>query len=96
MVRKWDYCNCEICNGVWAYGPTYSGVMPTENNTIAVDPEVIPLGSYVWIDGIRYHAEDTGSAIIGKHIDVYVENHNDCFEEWCNGYHNVYLEVNNE
>ena len=41
--------------------------------TCAVDPRVIPLGSYVTIQGLgTCHAEDTGGAIIGYRIDVWV------------------------
>lgn len=54
--------------------PTSTGVMPEVGRTIAVDPNVIPYGTAVWIDGfgVRY-AEDTGSAIKGNRIDVFVE-----------------------
>jgi 3D (Asp-Asp-Asp) domain-containing protein len=41
--------------------------------TCAVDPRVIPLGSYVTIAGLgTCHAEDTGELIIGYRIDVWV------------------------
>ena len=46
--------------------------MPEIGRTIAVDPEVIPLGSEVMIDGHIYIAEDTGGAIKGKKIDMFV------------------------
>lgn len=46
--------------------------MPAINRTIAVDPDVIPLGSVVLIDGKEYIAEDTGSAIKGNIIDMFV------------------------
>jgi 3D (Asp-Asp-Asp) domain-containing protein len=46
--------------------------------SIAVDPRVIPLGSWVYIPAYRddghggwFVAEDTGGAITGHHIDVY-------------------------
>lgn len=49
---------------------------------VAVDPSVIPLGSWLWVQGytssglpaggILEHAEDTGSAIVGHRIDLYV------------------------
>jgi 3D (Asp-Asp-Asp) domain-containing protein len=50
-----------------AYGPV------TENHSIAVDSTVIPKRSQVEIEmvGIRF-ADDTGSAIIGNHIDNFV------------------------
>lgn len=47
----------------------------TAGRTIAVDPRVIPLGSKIRLGGRVYTAEDTGGAIKGKRIDLYVENH---------------------
>lgn len=75
------YCNCVLCNGQWAGGPTASGVMPRANHTIAVDPTVIPLGTKVVFNGIEYTAEDTGSAIIGNRIDLYFDDHQ-VAEDW--------------
>lgn len=73
--RITHYCNCYLCCGSWAGGPTASGTIPTQGRTIAVDPGVIPLGTRVIINGQVYTAEDTGSAIQGNKIDVYVSNH---------------------
>lgn len=46
--------------------------------SVAVDPRVIPLGSRVYIAAYRntpghgwFLAQDTGGAIIGRHVDVY-------------------------
>ncbi|HWF36405.1 MAG TPA: 3D domain-containing protein, partial [Solirubrobacteraceae bacterium] len=46
--------------------------------SIAVDPKVIPLGSRVYIPAYRHDghggwftAQDTGGAIIGRHVDVF-------------------------
>lgn len=46
--------------------------------SIAVDPRLIPLGSRVYVAAYRrtagggwFRADDTGGAIIGRHIDVY-------------------------
>lgn len=39
---------------------------------IAVDPNVIPLGSIVEINGQKYIADDTGGAIKGNRIDILV------------------------
>ena len=71
------YCNCSKCCGKWAGGPTASGTMPQAGRTIAVDPKVIPLGTKVIIDGHTYVAEDTGSAIKGKKIDMYFSSHSE-------------------
>jgi 3D (Asp-Asp-Asp) domain-containing protein len=40
---------------------------------VAVDPSVISLGSTVWIQGVgTVSAQDTGGAIIGDHIDLWL------------------------
>ena len=69
------YCACEKCCGSWSDGTTATGTKATAGRTIATDPEVIPLGSTVLIDGIEYIAEDTGGAINGNIIDLFVESH---------------------
>lgn len=54
--------------------PTATGVMPIVGRTIAVDPSVIPYGTVVEIDGFGIRcAEDTGGAIKGNKIDVFVQ-----------------------
>ena len=55
------------------YGRTATGVMAKAGHTIAVDPNVIPLGWWVYIDGVGYRrAEDVGGAVRGNKIDVFV------------------------
>ena len=52
----------------------------SEPNVIAVDPSVIPLGSYVEIPGYGiFRAADTGGAIYGNRIDVHLVNLNDVY-----------------
>ena len=54
---------------------TASGKRPRIKHTIAVDRRVIPLGSKVYIEGWgTYYAEDTGGAIKGKIIDIFVSS----------------------
>lgn len=84
------YCPCPKCCGEWADGITYTGSVATENSTIAVDPEVIPLGSYVEINGVSYYAEDIGHAIKGNRIDIFFQSHEDA-SEYGIQYHDVYL-----
>ena len=74
--RLTAYCNCSICCGAYAgMNKTASGTTPTEGRTIAVDPDVIPYGSEVYINGQTYIAEDCGGAIKGNRIDVYFNTH---------------------
>lgn len=69
------YCTCSACCGQWSDGVTATGTRATPGRTIAVDPDVIPLGSKVYINGFEYTAEDTGGAIKGKRIDVLFPTH---------------------
>lgn len=56
---------------------TASGTSVTEGRTIAVDPDVIPLGWWVYIEGYGfYRAEDTGGAVKGKIVDLYFDSSN--------------------
>lgn len=72
------YCSCAICCGVWAGGPTASGVYPTANHTIAVDANnpFVPMGTKVVMNGVEYVVEDTGAfAQYGVQFDVYYDAH---------------------
>jgi 3D (Asp-Asp-Asp) domain-containing protein len=43
--------------------------------TVATDPSVIRLGRHMYVPGYgRGHAEDTGGAIKGRHIDVWMSS----------------------
>jgi uncharacterized protein YabE (DUF348 family)/3D (Asp-Asp-Asp) domain-containing protein len=54
---------------------TASGTRVTEGRTIAVDPDVIPIGWWVYIEGLGFRrAEDTGGAIKGNKVDVYYDS----------------------
>lgn len=72
------YCAGTCCASGTGY--TASGTIATEGRTIGVDPRIIPLGSTVLIkfengsEG-EFIAEDTGSAIKGNIIDLYMESH---------------------
>lgn len=69
------YCSCDICCGWWAGGPTASGAYPVADWTVAADPDVLPLGTRIYISGHEYCVEDTGSGVEGNHIDIYVGDH---------------------
>ncbi|MEO5356506.1 MAG: 3D domain-containing protein [Nitrospirae bacterium YQR-1] len=61
--------------GKWSrFRLTKSGTTPHKYRTVAVDPAIIPIGSLVYIEGIGWRiAEDTGSKIKGKMIDVFFD-----------------------
>lgn len=73
------YCPCAECCGRWADGVTASG-LPAGPGIVAVDPDVIPLGSTVIIDGQKYLAADTGSGVEGLHIDICMGSHGETVE----------------
>lgn len=73
------YCPCSKCCGK-SDGITFTGTVAQEGRTIAVDPEVIALGSTVIIDGVEYIAEDIGGAIKGLRIDKYMDNHQEALD----------------
>lgn len=62
------YCPCEKCCGAYSNGYTATGVKATQGVTIATDPDVIPMGTEVEIDGHIYIAQDVGGAISGNRI----------------------------
>lgn len=66
------YCPCGECCGKWADGMTATGI-PAVHGIVAVDPNVIQIGSTVIIDGQRYLAADTG--VTGEHVDICVTDH---------------------
>lgn len=63
---------------------TFTGTWPKEGRTIAVDPETIPIGSLVWIQGFGWRiAEDKippGSIRKGAKIDIFMDNESRCWE----------------
>lgn len=73
------YCPCEKCCGK-NDGITATGVKATAGRTIAVDPDVIPYGTELFIDGFTYRAEDTGSSIKGRKLDIFFANHLEALE----------------
>ncbi|WP_458411431.1 ubiquitin-like domain-containing protein [Schinkia sp. CFF1] len=64
------------CSG--CTGKTATGVNLRTNpgaKVIAVDPDIIPLGTKVWVEGYGYAiAADTGSSIKGNKIDLFMSN----------------------
>lgn len=65
---------CEGCSGTTAYG---IDLRANPNlKVIAVDPNIIPLGTRVWVEGYgEAIAGDTGGAIKGNRIDVFIPSY---------------------
>ncbi|WP_342504886.1 3D domain-containing protein [Sporosarcina sp. FSL K6-2383] len=70
---------CEGCSGTTAYGIDLRA--NPNHKVIAVDPRVIPLGTKVWVEGYgEAIAGDTGGAIKGNKIDVFIPSYNQAME----------------
>ena len=74
------YC-CEKYKHICGTGTglTASGTI-IKPSVISVDPNIIPLGSTLMINGRKYIAEDTGGMIKGKKIDMAVDTHKHALE----------------
>ena len=75
MFTTTGYCNCEKCST--GLGLTYSGTVPKARHTISADISLFPIGTQLIIDDVTYTVEDIGSAVVGHHIDIYYDNHED-------------------
>ncbi|MBC6679559.1 peptidoglycan DD-metalloendopeptidase family protein [Mogibacterium sp. BX12] len=84
------YCACRKCTGD-GDGITATGTKAESYKTVAVDPNEIPLGSKLYIEGIgTVRAEDTGGAIKGKRIDLFIGSHQEALS-FGRQKHRVYL-----
>lgn len=64
----------------WTGCRTATGIWPSRG-TIAVDPRVIPLGTELHIEGYGPAvAADTGGAIQGQRIDLYMDTKHECLQ----------------
>jgi len=81
---------CAGCSGVTAIG---IDLRKNPNlKVIAVDPNVIPLGSKVFVEGYGYAvAGDTGGAIKGNKIDLFIPNERAAFNYGRK--HNITVEI---
>ncbi|MEH7416616.1 LysM peptidoglycan-binding domain-containing protein [Neobacillus drentensis] len=74
--------SCEGCSGTTATGVDLKA--NPDAKVIAVDPKVIPLGSKVYVEGYGVAtAADTGGAIKGNRIDVFIPTEDKAME-WGN------------
>lgn len=88
------YCLCKKCCGKTPdnpyFGYTHSGIKIEQGSgikVIAVDPNVIPLNSKVYVEGLNGAwdyghaiAADTGSAIKELKIDLYMDTHEEALQ----------------
>lgn len=77
-----DFKLTHYCTGLFDHicgtgdGITSTGAPIIADQSIAVDPAVIPYGSQLYIEGYGYRvANDCGGAIQGQHIDIAVDSH---------------------
>ncbi|HEU5139546.1 MAG TPA: peptidoglycan-binding protein [Bacillales bacterium] len=82
--------DCAGCSGITKMGINLNKY-PDDAKVIAVDPNVIPLGSIVKVEGYGTAiAADIGSGINDKRIDVFIENRDDAMQ-W--GRRDVHIKV---
>jgi 3D (Asp-Asp-Asp) domain-containing protein len=70
-----------------AYGRFNNGITSTlwkadpRSRIVAVDPKLIPYGSWVWVEGMGwYQAQDCGSAIKGFRLDLLTETEREAMD----------------
>lgn len=74
------YCPCYKCSEGFGR-QTCSGRKAKANHTIAADLSVLPLYTDVYIEGMGiYTVEDRGHSVRGRHIDVYCNQHYQCYD----------------
>ena len=95
------YCACKKCT--YGTGITYSGKPVREKHTVAADLNVLPLGTFIILEGVDgrnvenyngvYQVEDKGGGVKNKHIDIYLPTHEAASQVTYHGraYANVYL-----
>lgn len=69
------YDGCYECNKPYYGQPSYIG-LPLARGIVAVDPQVIPMGTRLYVEGYgEAIAADQGNAIKGNRIDLFFDTH---------------------
>ncbi len=69
------YDGCYECNKPYYGAPSYIG-LPLRRGIVAVDPNVIPMGTRLYVEGYGAAiAADQGNAIKGNRIDLFFDSH---------------------
>jgi len=74
--------DCQGCIGITKGGTDVRNTIYHDSGyrIIATDPDIIPLGSLVEINGQKFIADDIGSAIKGHRIDILMESESEALE----------------
>jgi 3D (Asp-Asp-Asp) domain-containing protein len=60
-------------------GETKSGKQTREGRTVAADPDILPMGTHIQIQGAgaysgNYVVHDTGPKVQGREVDIFIDN----------------------
>lgn len=89
-VRVTGYCPGPPCvDPKWADGMTAAGT-PARRGVCAADWDVFPKGTVFFVPQYgKCRVEDTGSAVKGKHIDLYFDTYDEAVK-WGSKYMRIY------
>lgn len=74
------YDGSYACNYPYYGAPSYIG-LPLQHGIVAVDPNVIPMGTKLYVEGYgEAIAADQGNAIKGNRIDLFYDNHQEALD----------------
>lgn len=68
------FCSSDLCSDLANANASEETPM-VEEYTIATDPEVIPYGTKIMVNGHIYTAADTGRIVKGKEVAIYLNDH---------------------
>lgn len=59
---------------------TATGVTCRQGRTVAVDPKVIPYGTYLWIEGVGMRVAEDCGGFTGNVLDLYFKTESQCWD----------------